>query len=161
MELTREQIERIKKYGLHAIGCDERIAATIALCDFALRGLDCAPSATETTQDPVALSEAAILKALYASGLGVRPFIYESCKDGICIDRTTVQVDNFVKAIIKLVAPACTVPEERLIGWVQELSTGKKCFHEGDLDPRTVHDNGRPCYPVYAKRLDMNGGTHE
>ena len=34
------------------------------------------------------------------------------------------------------------------VGWIQEHKHGKS-FFEGDLDPREVHDNGRPCYRVY------------
>ena len=35
------------------------------------------------------------------------------------------------------------------VGWIQELADGRKVFYEGDLDPREVHDNGKPCYRVF------------
>ncbi len=36
-----------------------------------------------------------------------------------------------------------------IVGWIQEHKDGRKSFYEGDLDPRDVHDNGMPTYPVY------------
>lgn len=43
-----------------------------------------------------------------------------------------------------------SVPSARVcIGWIQELADGRKCFYEGELDPREVHDNGKPCYRVF------------
>jgi len=39
------------------------------------------------------------------------------------------------------------------IGWIQMIGDKPKmCFNEGTRDPRTVHDNGKPCFPVYALR---------
>ena len=35
------------------------------------------------------------------------------------------------------------------VGWIQELADGRKVFYKGDLDPREVHDNGKPCYRVF------------
>lgn len=42
---------------------------------------------------------------------------------------------------------------ERLevVGWIQQIGT-KLAFFDGDVDPRTIHDNGKPCYPVYRIR---------
>jgi hypothetical protein len=38
-----------------------------------------------------------------------------------------------------------------LVGWIQMIGDKPKmCFNEGERDPRTVHDNGKPCFPVYA-----------
>lgn len=39
----------------------------------------------------------------------------------------------------------------RQAGWIQEMHTGSVLFSAGELDPREVHDNGKPCYPVYRR----------
>ena len=40
------------------------------------------------------------------------------------------------------------------IGWIYELADGQIVFTEGDLDPKEVHDNGRPTHRVYIKVSD-------
>ncbi len=46
------------------------------------------------------------------------------------------------------------------VGWIQEHTAGVG-FFQGDLDPREVHDNGKPCYRVYrmAQERRRNRGT--
>ena len=40
------------------------------------------------------------------------------------------------------------------VGWLQVIHT-KLCFFEGPLDPREVHDSGKPCFPVFVNKSDL------
>jgi hypothetical protein len=47
------------------------------------------------------------------------------------------------------------VAKMRRVGWIQVIGE-KMCFTEGQMDPREVHDNGKPCFPVYAESPQKN-----
>ena len=44
-------------------------------------------------------------------------------------------------------------PAGEPVGWIQEHRTGSLSFTKGGIDPRTVHDNGLPTYPVFRHAL--------
>lgn len=60
------------------------------------------------------------------------------------------EMDGYERAAYNAGTEAACTPSARVcIGWIQELADGRKCFYEGEMDPREVHDNGKPCYPVF------------
>lgn len=92
-----------------------------------------------------------LLKTLERESAALRTEV-EALK-GRLADREALYKEEWNRAEAAESALAAAKESEREqfvpIGWCQELSTGKRVFHEGDLDPREVHDNGKPCYRVF------------
>ena len=89
--------------------------------------------------------------------------ICESCREEaarVCDAHAVRSYLTEAKTCARLIRSSCRHSDpdaetvrEGLVGWVQEYDGGKKVIY--DIDPRQVHDNGRPTYPVY-RALDLS-----